>query len=119
MTARKVLVVDDDDDVRESVADLLRVRGHQVTLARDGQEALERIASELPEVILLDMRMPIMNGWEFARRFHEQHDHLARIVVLTAATDAQERAEEIGAEGWLGKPFESRELYAAIDCNRR
>ena len=117
MVEKKVLVIDDDDDFRESIADLLRLRGYQVEVAEDGREALDRVDASMPGVILLDMRMPVMNGWEFARAFRAKHGHPAPIVVISAAADAQKRASEIGAEDWLGKPFDSHELFAAVDRN--
>jgi DNA-binding response OmpR family regulator len=117
MPRKKVLVIDDDDDLRQSIADMLMLRGYEVEVARDGQEALTRVADGLPGAILLDMRMPVMNGWEFARIFHERHDHLAPIIVLTAASDARARAVEVGADDWLGKPFELDELYDTVHRN--
>ena len=115
MAQRTVLVVDDDDDLREAITDLLLLRGYHVTKAANGHEALDCIAAGMPDVILLDMKMPVMNGWEFARAFREAHDSEAPIVVVTAADDARRRAEEIRADGWLGKPFESVELYATVE----
>ncbi len=114
MRPNTVLVVDDDEDLRDAIAELLRLRGFEVTQAANGRDALERIAQRRPGVILLDMKMPVMNGWDFARAFRQEHDTESAIVVITAAADAQERAAEIGADGWLGKPFESADLYAAV-----
>lgn len=114
MTKKSVLVVDDDADVLASITQLLRLRDYHVEVASNGQEALDRLASGLPGVILLDMKMPVMNGWEFARIFRQRHDHLTPIIVVTAAADAQQRAEEIGAEAWLAKPFESGDLYQQV-----
>src|SRR4051794_11710909 len=96
-----VLVVDDDPDIRDMMAEVLEANGCSVTTASDGAEALQVVDQSMPDVILLDMRMPVMNGWEFAKRFRASHDHCARIVVVTAAADARERAKEVGAEGWL------------------
>jgi CheY-like chemotaxis protein len=114
MTRKTVLVVDDDEDVSVSIVELLGLRGYHVEVASNGQEALDRLAAGLPGVILLDMKMPVMNGWEFARIFRQRHDHLAPIIVVTAAADAQKRAAEIGADAWLAKPFESDDLYAQV-----
>jgi CheY-like chemotaxis protein len=114
--ARKaVLVVEDDPDMRQLVEEILSDEGYRVNTAQDGQAALEEVARELPGLILLDMRMPRMNGWEFAREFRERYGRRAPIVVLTAAADAGERAAEIGAEGFLGKPFELDELLRTVE----
>ncbi len=85
---------------------LLQDAGYPVRTASNGLQALERTAEEMPGLILLDMRMPVMNGWEFAREFRARHDHACPIVVVTAAENAQLRAQEIQAEGWLAKPFD-------------
>ncbi|MGQ9684212.1 MAG: response regulator [Anaerolineae bacterium] len=101
-----VLVVEDDGDLLQMVQLVLEGAGYRTTAASEGGEALARIAEGMPSVILLDMKMPGMDGWEFARRFRELHDRSAPLVVLTAAENARQRAEEIGAEDYLGKPFD-------------
>jgi len=110
-----ILVVDDDPDLREVVADFLRMKRYDVMLAANGLEALEWIARRVPDLILLDMRMPVMNGWEFARSFRERYGGGCPIVVFTAAADTQARAKEVDAAAWVPKPFEVNQLYAAID----
>jgi CheY-like chemotaxis protein len=67
----------------------------------------------MPGLVFLDMRMPGMNGWEFAREFRARHGTSCPIVVVTAAEDARRRAEEIAAQGWLAKPFEIADVLAA------
>lgn len=111
----EVLVVDDDPDLREALAQFLTLHGHEVSLAAHGAEALARVARQMPGLILLDMKMPVMNGWEFARDFRARYGRAAPIVVLTAAQDAALRAQEIDAEGFIPKPFELDELYAVVD----
>jgi CheY-like chemotaxis protein len=114
--ARKtVLVVDDDPHVRELVVVVLEGAGYRVLTAGEGQEALAKVQEEMPGVILLDMKMPGMNGWQFAQAFRAQHDHAVPIVVLTAATDAGTRAREIQAEGYLGKPFDLDDLLHTVE----
>jgi CheY-like chemotaxis protein len=105
MVAGLVLLVEDDEDLREVEAEILRRAGYRVVTAREGREALERVAEEMPGVIFLDMRMPGMDGWAFAREFRARHNSSAAIVVVTAASGAQQRADEINADGVLGKPF--------------
>lgn len=110
-----MLVVDDDFDLLEMVQTLLEISGYRVVTAMDGEEALAKVAEEMPSVILLDMKMPGMDGWEFAREFRERFDHQVPIVVLTAAENAAGRAAEIGAEGYLGKPFDIDELLRTVE----
>jgi CheY-like chemotaxis protein len=105
-----ILLVEDDDDLREVEVGILERAGFRVAAAREGGEALELVAREMPRVIFLDMRMPGMDGWAFAREFRARHDHGAPIVVITAAASAEKRAEEISADGALGKPFEARDF---------
>ncbi len=104
--AGHVLVVEDDLDLLGLVEMVLQEAGHRVRTATDGLRALERVAEEMPRLILLDMRMPVMNGWEFAREFRSRYGRACPIVVVTAAENAQLRAAEIEAEGWLSKPFD-------------
>jgi CheY-like chemotaxis protein len=102
-----VLLIEDDDDLREVEAGVLERAGFRVAVARDGREGLDRVADEMPQVIFLDMKMPVMDGWAFAREFRARHDHQAALVVITAAASAQTRAAEIAADGALGKPFDA------------
>ena len=112
---KAVLVVENDPDMRELVQVMLDERGYRVLTAAEGQEALAKVQEEMPGVILLDMKMPGMNGWEFAQVFRAQHGHAAPIVVLTAARDPQEPALEIGAEGYLDKPFDIHDLIQTVE----
>jgi CheY-like chemotaxis protein len=111
---RQVLVVEDDRDLVSLMEMVLTDAGYRVATACDGVEALARVAEEMPGVILLDMRMPGMNGWEFAREFRERYGRKAPLVVVTAAENARRRAEEIGAEAWLEKPFDLEDVLAAV-----
>lgn len=109
-----VLVVDDDVELLMMVEMLLDEAGYRVVTATEGRDALEKVAQEMPTVILLDMKMPEMDGWEFARQFRSRHGRQAPIVVLTAAEDAEQRAEQIEANGYLSKPFEIDDLVRLV-----
>ncbi len=109
-----VLVVDDDPAIRDAVRDALEAAGMRVTVASDGAEALEQVLSEEPCVVLLDMRMPVMDGWGFARAIRERGMDLP-VVVMTAAADARRWANEIGAMGVVPKPFALSELISAVE----
>jgi DNA-binding response OmpR family regulator len=101
-----LLVVEDDPDLAGLLKIILGDAGYSVRVAENGAVALARVAEAMPRLILLDMRMPVMNGWEFAREFRARHGRAARIVVVTAAENARLRAQEIEADGWLEKPFD-------------
>jgi CheY-like chemotaxis protein len=88
-----VLVVDDDPDLLELVGEVLVDRGYRVALAHNGVEALERIDEEVPDLVLLDMRMPVMDGWTFARHLRERWGRSIPVVVMTAAEDSKLRAD--------------------------
>jgi len=111
----RVLVVDDDPDMLDLVAEALARAGYEVEIARHGREALDRIAEHAPQLILLDMRMPVMDGWAFARACRELYGRSIPIVVMTAAEDSKLRADEIGADADLGKPFDLDRLYEVVE----
>jgi CheY-like chemotaxis protein len=112
----RVLVVDDDESVREYIDMALGDIGHEVFSAEHGIAALALLQDSVPDVILLDMRMPEMDGWEFAKRYHSQPGPKVPIVVMTAAQDAAERAAQVRADAYLSKPFDLDALY---DCVAR
>ena len=109
-----VLVVDDDTSILDTVSSILSGEGYDVVSASSGQEALDAVARKLPLLILLDMRMPVMDGWAVARALRGQGISVP-IVVMTAAESAQRWADEVGAEGYLAKPFGLDELLATVE----
>lgn len=114
----RVLVVEDDLDLRDMVALMLEERGYRVDTAANGREALDCFEDSRPDLILLDMRMPVMNGWEFVdamrRRYSGLNGGLPPVVVMTAAEDARQRAAEVSAVGYVSKPFDIDELLFTI-----
>jgi len=112
---QQVLVVDDDEGVRELMVMALSSVGYEVVSAPDGAAALQLLATARPAVILLDLLMPTMDGWEFARLYEQRPGPHAPIIVLTAARDAQARAAEIKADAWLAKPFHLDALFACVE----
>jgi len=109
-----VLVVDDDTSILDTVSSILSGEGYDVVSASSGQEALDAVARKLPLLILLDMRMPVMDGWAVARALRGKGITVP-IVVMTAAESAQRWADEVGAEGYLAKPFGLDELLTAVE----
>ncbi len=114
MTPKQVLVVDDEQAVREVVALALDYEGYAVVTAPHGKVALAVLRQTRPDVVLLDMRMPVMDGWEFARVYRELPVPHAPIVVMTAAREATERCSQIDADRCLSKPFDLDELYRIV-----
>ncbi|HEV8654094.1 MAG TPA: response regulator [Candidatus Limnocylindria bacterium] len=109
-----VLVVDDDTSILDTVSAILSGEGYDVVSAASGQEALDAVTRKLPLLILLDMRMPIMDGWAVARALRGQGITVP-IIVMTAAESAQRWADEVGAEGFLAKPFGLDELLTTVE----
>ena len=108
-----VLVVDDDTSILDTVSAILSGEGYDVVSAASGQEALEAVARKRPAVILLDMRMPVMDGWAVAKALRKQGISVP-IVVMTAAESAKRWADEVGAEGYLAKPFGLDDLLTTV-----
>jgi CheY-like chemotaxis protein len=108
--------------IRQVVAHALRFEGYQVRSASNGLEALDAVEHERPAVVLLDMRMPVLDGWGFARELRARGSDVP-IIVMTAACDPQLWADQIGAQACLSKPFSLTELastvgrFAAPECH--
>ena len=111
---RCVLVIDDDESIRELISLALEDEGFRVICAPEGESALRMIPETNPDVILLDNRMPVMDGSQFVQQYREQFDHQAPLVVLTAVDNPKELAQEIGADGFLPKPFDLNDLVRVI-----
>jgi CheY-like chemotaxis protein len=111
-----ILVVDDDPAIRDVVADILEICEYRVVTAVNGAEALEKIRQEPPAAILLDLMMPVMNGWDFLRACrNEQPCSRVPIVVMSAARDASDVATDLGAQGFLPKPFELDAVLSVVE----
>ena len=110
---RPLLVVADDPDILDTIAQVLDLEGYTIERATNGAEALQVVDQTRPALVLLDMRMPILDGWGFARELRERGIQIP-IVVMTAARDARAWAREIGADGCLAKPFELLDLISTV-----
>ena len=109
-----VLVVDDDDAIRDTVAEVLKAEGYTVQAAANGAEALVAIDAQRPRLVLLDMRMPVLDGWGFVAGLTERGIRL-KVLVLTATQDAERWADEIGADGFIAKPFDLDDLLDNVE----
>jgi two-component system, chemotaxis family, chemotaxis protein CheY len=113
-TTAQALVVDDDESIREFVEMVLSDAGWTVHTAPHGRAALDLVARCPPDLILLDMAMPVLDGWGFARAYRETAGPRAPIVVMTAAWNAAERAAQVDADQYLAKPFDLDELLQIV-----
>ena len=110
-----ILVVDDDPDILEALSDILLAEGFAVRRARNGQEALARLTPAPPDLILLDLMMPVMDGFEFSQQMRKRPEWAnVPIVVLSADRNVSSKAREIGAVSHLAKPFELKELLNLV-----
>jgi len=110
---RKIMVVDDNRDSRELVVKVLKTKGYQMVEASDGEEALEKVIIEKPDLILLDISIPKIDGFEVCRRIKSQEDFKSiPVVALTAHAMKGDREKTLGVgfEGYISKPINIREL---------
>src|SRR5687767_10201174 len=114
MTRQRILVADDDAVIREAVTEILEIEGYRVLTAADGLEALRLLRQDPPALLILDMRMPGLNGWEVAAEMRSLAIDVP-ILVMTAARDARAWAAEVAASGYLAKPFELQALVDAVE----
>jgi CheY-like chemotaxis protein len=113
---RSILVVDDDTDLRETVADALVEEGYEVATAPNGAEALRLLrAGARPNVILLDLMMPVLDGWGFrAEQLRDPSIASIPVIVFTAYAVSDEAAEKLKADRMLRKPILLRDLFATV-----
>jgi two-component system, chemotaxis family, chemotaxis protein CheY len=112
---KPVLVVEDEPAVLKVITLVLTDAGYRVEAAIDGLDALDKIAQERPGLIILDMRMPVMDGWEFSGQVRARYGRTIPLLMLSAATDAAARASQIEAEAYLEKPFDIDELARLVE----
>jgi DNA-binding response OmpR family regulator len=115
---KQVLIVDDEPNIVQALEFLLSRRGLQVSVARDGGEALRMIEADKPDLVLLDVMMPVMSGHDVCLRVRERTDlrHI-KILMLSAKGYAAEvnKGMAIGADVYMTKPFSTKELLAKVE----
>ena len=112
---KRVLVVEDDGDIRRLLADLLAHEGYTVDQARQGNEALAAMARHRPDVIVLDLMMPVMDGWSFVETLRTRTSwSRTPIVVISAVPRLEVEGQRLGVAVWLPKPFDIDELVGHV-----
>ncbi|EHM09276.1 response regulator with CheY-like receiver domain and winged-helix DNA-binding domain [Thermanaerovibrio velox DSM 12556] len=113
----RILVVEDEESIAEVLSEALRRQGYRVLWARDGDEALDKALSALPDLIILDVMLPKMDGWEVCRRIREDRNGKEiPVIMLTARRDERDAVAglEAGADDYVRKPFSIPELMARV-----
>jgi two-component system phosphate regulon response regulator OmpR len=113
-SSSRILIVEDDVTVRQMLAEYLRTHGYEVAEAGQGEAMREAVENALPDVVLLDVNLPGEDGFTLAGFLRERYD--VGIIIVSAATDVADRVVglEIGADDYVGKPFDLRELRARV-----
>ena len=118
MAGKRILLADDEEDIKTVVTMFLRSQGYEVVTAYDGLDTLEKVRSEKPDLILLDIMMPVLDGYEVCKRLKEdeQTAHIP-ILILSAAAHAEsvKRGLKAGAQDYIIKPFEPEKLHEKIE----
>jgi DNA-binding response OmpR family regulator len=110
----RVLIVDDDDELAEVLRQALRESGYAVATVRHGAAALELIGQIQPDLILLDLRMPIMDGWSFVTQYRRSGKASGRVVLLSGHPNVRDISASLGVDAFVGKPFELTELLGTV-----
>ncbi len=111
--AQHILVVDDEPGIRDVVSHLLDDEGFPVTTASNGREALASVRRERPDLLLLDLNMPVMTGWEVLAQLQAAQADIP-VVFMTAEYGGRAEAERCRADGYLGKPFDLEDLLLLV-----
>ena len=113
----KILVIDDEEDLRENLKYILKMKGYEVALAEDGVQGLKKLESYVPDLIILDLNMPNMGGLELIKNIKALPGYkFVPILTLTTESDASKRDEgkRLGAAGWLVKPISGADLLKVL-----
>ena len=114
----KILLVDDEPDIRFLTKRMLERQGYSVAEAEDGETALRMLQEERPDLVLLDVRMPGLNGWEVCRRIKaDEETKSIPVVMFTVRTSEEDmlRSREYGADAHINKPFDRDELLRLVE----
>ena len=115
--SKKILVVEDTEDNRQILRDLLSMAGYEMVEANDGAEGVAKAAEHRPDLILMDIQMPVMDGYEATRRI--KADPVLKSIPVIAVTSyalsgVEDKARAAGCDGYVAKPFSPRQMLAKV-----
>ena len=113
--ASRVLVVDDDEGLRETLGEVLTDDGFEVRVAWNGRDALEKLDGWEPDVVILDVMMPVMDAFGFQSSLEERSRRVPPLILLSAAPGLSTAASQLGAVGVVSKPFHLKDLLHEVD----
>lgn len=111
----RILVVDDNRDILDLVQRVLQTYGHEVLIARDGLEALQQDSTSQPDLVVLDVNLPTLDGWEVCRRIKARREVPIMLLTVRAERSDIERSIDAGADDHLPKPFDITEFLSHIN----
>ncbi|MBC8279718.1 MAG: response regulator transcription factor, partial [Chloroflexi bacterium] len=116
---KKILVVEDDDDIRTVLVAFLNRGGYETITAADGKDGLRRFYSDRPDLVVLDISMPVMDGWQVLERLREVSD--IPVLILSAAVQERDKLRGLrsGADDYITKPYSAEELLARVEVALR
>lgn len=115
MTKKRILIVEDDASIRDVLKLALEFEGYEVAIAKNGKEGLEMLSQTNPGLILLDLMMPVMNGWEFVE--HLKNENLFKKYPVIVVSAYSERAKAIDCKDFVMKPLELEQLLESVKKN--
>ena len=115
MSSKRVLIVDDDEDMQALLQTVLENQEYEVSTAEDGLAALQELEKSAPDLILLDLMMPRMDGYAFTEELRQRGlQSSIPIIVISADVNAKQNTEQLGANSYISKPFDVRDLLGEI-----
>ena len=111
----RVLVIDDEPDLRTLYSINLRDAGHEVITASNGAEGLARVQRDRPDLVLVDLMMPVMDGYEVLQQLRRMPEHAQTPTVVVSAVATGGYSRKLGASGFVAKPFDAEELISIVE----
>ena len=117
MDHKKILIADDNENIRDALTYLLEDEGYELLLAKDGADTLRKVRERKPDILILDIMMPEINGYDVCRTIKNDPDLKSIYVIMLTAKGQvaeQERGKEVGADEYIVKPFSPMEILARV-----